>query len=120
MKGKIVKNFPLLPPVGYSAIVLFPFIFVDTNSNKWRLKYLRERLLNHEGIHFYQQLETLVIPFFVIYIIEFIIKLLWYRRWDVAYRNVSFEREAFSNENNINYLDNRKWFSWIKYFYKKK
>ena len=32
-----------------------------------------------------------------------------------AYRNISFEREAYSNEKDLSYLDNRKWFAWIRY-----
>ena len=32
-----------------------------------------------------------------------------------AYRNISFEREAYANEEYIDYLENRKRFAWIKY-----
>jgi len=32
-----------------------------------------------------------------------------------AYQNISFEREAYQNEKELDYLDNRKPFSFINY-----
>lgn len=32
-----------------------------------------------------------------------------------AYRNISFEKEAYNNENDMDYLDKREHFSWIEY-----
>ena len=44
---------------------------------------------------------------------EYIIKLFIHGK--DAYRNLSFEREAYGNENDFEYLKNRKPYSWIKY-----
>lgn len=32
-----------------------------------------------------------------------------------AYRNISFEKEAYDNENDMDYIDKREHFSWIEY-----
>lgn len=34
--------------------------------------------------------------------------------------NISFEREAYTNDNNLEYLKDRKYFAWIKYLRKNK
>lgn len=75
-------------------------------------------LINHEKIHLRQQLELLIIPFFVLYVLEFFIRLVQYREWELAYRNISFEREAYKNEKNHNYLKSRTFWSFKKYFRK--
>jgi len=33
-----------------------------------------------------------------------------------AYRNISFEKEAYSNDDNLEYLKQRKIFNFIKYY----
>ena len=57
----------------------------------------------------------LYVPFYLWYIVEYLIRLLG--KGD-AYRNISFEQEAYSNEKDMNYLKNRKHFSWFKYLKK--
>ena len=32
----------------------------------------------------------------------------------LAYKNISFEREAYSNQSNLSYLSERKHYSWFK------
>lgn len=100
-----------LVPKGYAAIAVYPFILVRDN----RLKQ-HNRLLNHERIHLRQQAELLVIPFFIIYITEYIIRFIKYRNHHTAYKHISFEREAYSNENNIYYLTNRPLWNFIRFF----
>ncbi|HEB61818.1 MAG TPA: hypothetical protein ENI82_01585 [Bacteroidetes bacterium] len=92
------------------AITLFPFILLKD-------KKLRnnEILINHEKIHIRQQLELLIIPFYLIYLSEFLIKYLKYKSRYKAYRNISFEKEAFENESDKKYLKSRNWFQFIKY-----
>src|SRR5690606_38966403 len=86
---------------GYTAMALFPFIIL-------RKKEYKENavLLNHEKIHLRQQAELLILPFYLWYLIEFIIRLAYYRNHKEAYRSISFEREAYNNETNPNYLRN--------------
>lgn len=70
----------------------------------------------HETIHWKQQMEMLIIPFYLWYVTEWFIRLFMPGN---AYRNISFEREAYGNEENENYLEERKKFAWIKYLNKK-
>lgn len=95
-------------PKGFSGITLFPFIFlIDKN-----LKY-NKTLIHHEKIHLQQQKEMFIIFFYIFYGIEWFIKLLKYK--NNAYLNLSFEREAYQNENNINYLKIRKPWAFLNY-----
>nr|WP_262733776.1 hypothetical protein [Gaetbulibacter sp. NE] len=97
-------------PKGYVGVTIFPFVFL-------KYKALKEDavLLNHERIHLQQQIELLIIPFFVIYGFEFLIRLLQYKRWSLAYRNISFEREAYFQEAQLDYLKYRRLYSFLKY-----
>jgi len=101
----ITFNWPL-------AITLAPFgIYVN---QKYRTpENLSERTKNHEMIHWKQQLEMLIIFFYLWYLLEWIIKLFKYGK--KAYMNLSFEREAYDNDDNLNYLETRKHYSWVKY-----
>jgi hypothetical protein len=100
-------------PQGYLGIALFPFMILKNGKLKENIF-----LINHEKIHLSQQIELLVIPFFMLYIIEFIVRLIQYKQWNLAYKNISFEREAYRNEKDLNYLKSRSLFSFIKYFKK--
>jgi hypothetical protein len=71
--------------------------------------------IRHENIHGAQQKELLIIFFLLWYGIEWLVKLCYYRNGTTAYKNICFEREAYDNETDIVYLDNRKHFSFIKY-----
>ena len=98
------------------GISLFPFVVLRENYLS-TLKYWverRKKTINHETIHFQQQLELLVIPFYIIYVIEYIFKAIAYRSIHEGYRNISFEREAYSNDTNFEYLKTRKRYNWIK------
>lgn len=53
--------------------------------------------------------------FYLWYVIEWIIRLFQYRDAHLAYRNISFEREAYENDKNLEYLQNRKLVSFIRY-----
>lgn len=97
-------------PKGYTGITLFPFVFI-------RYAFLKNdvHFLNHEKIHLRQQLELLLLPFFVWYGLEFLIRFLKYKNWNTAYRNISFEREAYSNEKNLGYLKSRSFWKFLNY-----
>lgn len=101
---KLLKNKKI------TGITLFPFII---------LKYAKDRnnpvLINHEKIHLRQQLEMMVIFFYLWYVIEYFF---WYIKLKdsyMAYRYISFEREAYAMEDDLDYLKNRKIFSFLKY-----
>lgn len=48
------------------------------------------------------------------YIVEWFLKLLYYFDSNKAYKYISFEVEAYTNESNMNYLVKRKHFNWLK------
>lgn len=51
--------------------------------------------------------------FYILYVLEYLIKLIPYGC--DAYRNISFEREAYSNQYDSNYLENGDYFMWLHY-----
>ncbi len=100
----------LLKNTKISGITLFPFIFL-------RKKEYRQNkvLINHEKIHLRQQLELLIVPFYIWYLSEYYIKYLKYKDPNLAYRNISFEKEAYENEQNSDYLKTRKFWNFKSY-----
>ena len=52
-------------------------------------------VLNHERIHTLQQRELLFVPFYIIYIAEWLLHLARYRSMHRAYMEISFEKEAY-------------------------
>lgn len=99
-----------LIPKGYRGLTIYPFVFL-----KWEALKHDIVLMNHEKIHLKQQLEMLIIPFYLVYSFEFLIRLIQYKNWDIAYRNISFEREAYHNESNFAYLKQRPFWGFLKY-----
>ena len=97
-------------PKGYIGLTVFPFIFL-------KYEHLKSDtiLMNHERIHLRQQLEFLILPFFLIYTTEFLIRLIVLRNWKRAYRSISFEKEAYANERNLTYLKSRSFWSFLSY-----
>jgi hypothetical protein len=73
-------------------------------------------VVNHEGIHLRQQLELLIVPFYIIYGLEFVFRLIAYKNWKEAYQNISFEREAYKNEKDLDFLKTRPLFGFMRYF----
>ena len=94
----------------FKGISLWPFVILESDSLKQDSFFL-----NHEKIHLRQQLELLVILFYVWYALEFFIRYLDCRDGMMAYRNISFEREAYRRENELNYLKNRPLWAFLKF-----
>ena len=90
------------------AITIMPFgIYV-------RDEYLNDhQTIQHEMIHARQQLEMLILPFYIWYLIEWLIRLVI--NFKMAYMSVSFEREAYQNDDSPVYWQNRKRFAWLSY-----
>lgn len=97
----------------YYAVTIYPFCFYTSD--------LLERTKRHERIHEKQIFETLYFGFYIWYFVEFVIKLIFVYSgsWNNAYKNVSFEREAYKFAYNEDYLNKRKLFSFLKYLYVK-
>ncbi len=109
----IIKNKTLIKLLTFNfagAMALFPFILVaDENMKK------DQTVINHEKIHLRQQREMLVIPFLMWYWGEYLILRIKYKNHRLAYRNISFEKEAYANESNLHYLSKRPFWAFLKY-----
>jgi len=102
---KIVRTH-ILPFHGYSAINLLGVLFVHPGV------YLSNEMMNHERIHTAQQREMLFVFFYLAYLIEWLVRLPMRGN---AYRNISFEREAYANQRNLDYLHTRRPYAWRHY-----
>lgn len=126
---KVYNN--IIPLKGYKAITLWPWAFIRKGATYTDIDD------RHETIHGCQQKEMLVIAavvsivllllgcgwwsllamplFFWWYAIEWLIKLCYYRNATTAYKNVSFEREAYCYQHSDNYVENRGHYAWVKF-----
>ncbi|MEL5896298.1 hypothetical protein AAE250_22750 [Bacteroides sp. GD17] len=119
------------------TITLGPFVVSELKESEMR-QYVR----NHECTHARQWIEMAVasgmliwllvllfdisvwwfllagIVFYLWYGAEWLVRLFILRDSKKAYKAVSFEREAYDNEYNPNYLENSQYFAWIKYLWK--
>lgn len=135
----MIINNKLIPFKGFSAMAIWPFIFVRKDS------YLPEKTLRHEKIHHEQQKEVSLIGllaaiflnlyfglnwwFFLIPVLLFYVLYVLIYLWQLinvsfegkgsAYRNICFEREAYNNIHEKSYLECRKSFAWVKYLWRK-
>ena len=93
------------------AAAFFPFVFVRAE------KYATPMFLNHENIHFRQQLETLFIGALLLQIVEDVYSRLFLRlKAPEYYLYRAMEQEAYRNQHDFSYLQNRRLFSLFKYF----
>ena len=112
MKFYKISNTPiivnsLIPFKGFIAINILGIIFTRDLSK------INTIVINHESIHTEQLIECLFIFFYFIYVINYIINLIKYKDFKLAYRNLLFEIEAYNNQNNLEYLNNRKHYAWL-------
>ena len=101
---KIIRN-NIIPFPGHKAINLFGILFVRGNAR------IDDITLNHEKIHTAQIKEMLYVFFYIWYVIEWLMRL----PKGNAYKNISFEREAYANEGDASYLNGRYWFNFLRY-----
>ncbi|GAA4781304.1 hypothetical protein GCM10023231_05950 [Olivibacter ginsenosidimutans] len=95
------------------AVALWPIILANKS---WKACGVPTHILRHEKIHHQQQLEMLVLPFYIWYSIEWLVRWLIYRDRKKAYREISLEKEAYANDGNPGYLQERKYWSFLNYF----
>ena len=101
---KVIRN-KIIPFPGYKAINLFGVLFVRGDAK------VDEKTIRHESIHTTQMQEMLYIFFYLWYVVEWVVRLFMKGN---AYRSISFEREAYENEGDLDYLSDRTWFAWIE------
>jgi putative methionine-R-sulfoxide reductase with GAF domain len=103
---KIITN-NVIPPKGFAAINLFGVLFVKKGAA------ITERTVRHEAIHSRQMKELLYVPFYILYVSEWLVKLPFYGKQ--AYYGISFEREAYANQNDGEYLKKRRFWAFVRY-----
>ena len=98
---KVIYN-NIIPFPNYQCMNLFGILFARKNAK------LSDSTLNHESIHTAQMKELLYIPFYLLYGLEWLVKLIKNGfKGHSAYRDISFEKEAYNNEHDLNYLKTR-------------
>jgi hypothetical protein len=98
---------------GFRAMSLWPFVILKDKALAKDCVFM-----NHERIHLYQQTELLVLPFYLWYFLEFLLRWYQYKKPYLAYKNISFEREAYANESDLNYFRKRHLWNFINYLVK--
>lgn len=89
-------------------INIFGILFIKGEG-----KTITELDIRHEKIHSKQMLELFFVGYYLWYAIEYAVR--FFINKGEAYKNISFEREAYINDDNINYLKERKLYAWVKY-----
>ena len=93
--------------INISAITIWPFVISRQKFNPV--------VLNHEKIHIRQQQEMLVIGFYILYVYYWLKGLWTYGDSQIAYHSIPFEQEAYANEHDEDYLNNRPFWAWRNY-----
>ena len=107
---KVIYN-NYIPFKGFKLMNLFGILF----ARKEYFRTISKRDINHEKIHTAQIIELAFIFFYILYLGEWLFRLLFTkdRFSKQAYYNISFEKEAYNNEDNLEYLKHRKHYAWI-------
>lgn len=129
----IIRN-KVIPFKGYAAMNILGFLFVREEAK------VSNTLINHEAIHTAQQYEIMgvsallslilcnvwaswwyllgaILMPIAIYILAWLMELIL-PPYSSAYRDSPFEREAYANQSNLNYLATRPLFAWVRYILK--
>jgi hypothetical protein len=102
---------------GYTGFSFFIFLFFAEKNPS-------PELINHERIHFYQQLELLFVIHWILYLgsytynylsLVFTTNLTHRQRHWKAYFNNVFEKEAYENDKDLSYLSTRQTYAWTRY-----
>ncbi len=94
----------------FKGVSLWPFVILKNRDLKEDVNFI-----NHEKIHLRQQIELLIIPFYIWYLTEYLLRLIYYKNRFLAYKNISFEREAYSQEMKEDYLQERKFWAFLQF-----
>lgn len=103
---KVIYN-SIIPIKGFSAINICGVVFA-----RKEYRPLPEKTINHEAIHTAQMRELVYVGFYFLYLLEWLYRLP--KQWRIgqsAYRNISFEREAYRKQRCEIYLSYRKPFA---------
>ena len=119
-----VKN-KVIPFGSFKALAAWPFIFIRSD------KKFTDEDVRHERIHGRQQVEMLLVGFYVAYLICWLIELVRCARdkrrgqaepncrqrkyLNRVEHSIIFEREAYTEDSSATYLYKRRFSAWIKY-----
>ncbi len=106
----LTQGIPIhMPRLHVNGMALWPFILhreAKPPNALWR----------HERIHLRQQVEMLVIPFYLWYLSEYAVYRLFRKmKHTEAYRALMHEREAYTNDSEPDYLERRKPYAWLRF-----
>ena len=109
-----------LVPSGYYAITLFGYL---VRRKKYKDTLVSSRTWIHENTHHLQSQDFGLgffgyFIFYILYGLEWLLKLPFAVAGYRIYRSLSFEQESYNNESNPTYLEQRKRFAWVKYIFK--
>ena len=124
---KVIYN-KFIPFKGFYAITIIKWIFVREEYKYLDGLSVYNKMINHESIHEQQILDFTpkIFPkwlrytigsicFYLLYGLEWLFKLIpCFIKKKNAYRSLCAEQEAYKNEDNLNYLENRPKLSWLK------
>lgn len=102
---KIVYN-GVIPFKGFVAINLFGIVFA-----RKEYRPLSGTTISHEAIHTEQMKDLLYVGFYFCYIVEWLVRLFMKGN---AYRNISFEKEAYNYQHIPGYVRTRQKFAMWK------
>jgi len=103
-----------IPRKGFTAMTIWPYIIVRYDrKDKFTAKIER-----HETTHALQQKEMLLVFFFILYGLEWVLKLP-FCKFDTerAYMSISFEQEAYEHQQEVYYNEVRRHYAWAKYVF---
>lgn len=104
--SKIPVILSYFTPITIGAITIGPLVFSRGEMS--------DVTKNHESIHWQQYIETGIIGFILLYYSFYLLNLLKFRDGKLAYYMIPFEREAYDNDHDLDYLQVRKRYSWMK------
>ena len=98
-----------------NGITLFPYVYLRKSYVDMLASWSLDSLINHESIHLKQQAELGVVFFYIWYFLEYCVRVVLIGNTDAAYRKICFEKEAYENEKDLDYLCKRKFWAFLKY-----
>ena len=106
-KSAIPRILSRVSPIEINAIAIFPFVFSRGE--------MTESTKRHETIHFQQQLETFVIFFYLVYLWDYLkARVFLGLSGRESYFALRAEREAYINQDDETYLENRPRWAWLR------
>ena len=105
---RVIENSILMKCLDLEGLAIYPVIFLREKALTKKGKPSDD--FTHESIHYLQQQECLVVPFYFFYMFEESFRaIVFCRGYDKAYEEISFEREAYKYEKEYEkYKRNRK------------